>query len=162
MSKFHIVRNLMSRLKLLQAKVCARSTVKLAEEKSVVRWTDCPNMTIAVVDHVKARFVLLVDLREFLFRPRVGGGGGGGCWLVIFRAFFFFQSFFFSELRFLFILEYLQKNSNTSKVIFKYYIIFLKIWTGQSLLTVSFSKMHRQNLKKILLNIIFFNQTNNI
>ena len=40
-------------------------------------------------------------------------------WLVIFRAFFFFfQSFFF--------LKYLQKNSKTSKVIFKYFIIFLK------------------------------------
>ena len=72
-------------------------------------------------------------------------------WLVIFRAFFFFQSFFF--------LLYLQKNSKTSKVIFKYFIIFLKTWTGQLLLTVSLSKMHRQNLKKIL---FFFNLTNNI
>ena len=41
----------------------------------------------------------------------------------------------------------------------KYFIIFLKIWTGQSLFTVSLSKIHRQNLKKILL---FFNETNNI
>ena len=27
---------------------------------------------------IKARFFLLVDLREFFFRSRVGGGGGGG------------------------------------------------------------------------------------
>ena len=57
-----------------------------------------------------------------------------------------------------------KKNSKTSKVnqqpvlIFKYLIIFLKFWTGQSLLTVSFSKIHRQNLK----NILFFNEKNNI
>ena len=77
-------------------------------------------------------------------------------WLVIFRAFFFlFQSFFFA----FFFLQYLQKNSKTSKVIFKYFIIFLKILTVQSLLTVSLSKMHRQNLKK---RLFFFNQTNNI
>ena len=44
-------------------------------------------------------------------------------------------------------------------LIFIYFIIFLKIWTGQSLLTVSLSKMHRQNLKKI---VIFYNQTINI
>ena len=51
-------------------------------------------------------------------------------WLVIFRG--FFQSLFF-----FFFLKYIQKNSKTSKVIFKYFIIFLKIWTGQSLLTLS-------------------------
>ena len=33
--------------------------------------------------------------------------------------------------------------------IFKYFFIFLKIWTGQSLLTVSLSKILRQNLKNI-------------
>ena len=32
-----------------------------------------------------------------------------------------------------------------------------KIWTGQSLLTVSLSKIHRQSL-----NFFFFNKTNNI
>ena len=63
-----------------------------------------------------------------------------------FQSFFFF--FFFSEFFFLFFFQYVQKNSKTSKVIFKYFIIFLKIWTGQSLLTVSLSKMHRQYLKK--------------
>ena len=65
--------------------------------------------------------------------------------MVIFRAFVWF----FSEFFYIFFLEYLQKNGKTSNIIFKYFIIFLKIWTGQSLLTVPLSKMHRQNLKKI-------------
>ena len=40
----------------------------------------------------EARFFLLVDLREFFFRYRVGGGGGGI--KKLFFSFFFFQSFF--------------------------------------------------------------------
>ena len=31
-----------------------------------------------VFKRTKARIFLLVDLREFFFRSRVGGGGGGG------------------------------------------------------------------------------------
>ena len=59
----------------------------------------------------------------------------------------FFRSFFFNISR---------TNSKTSKVnqqsvyTFKFFIIFLKIWIWQSLLTVSLSKLHRQNFKNIL------------
>ena len=59
----------------------------------------------------------------------------------------------------LFFFNISRENSQTSKanqqsVLFflKYFIILLKIWTGQSLLTVSLSKIHRQNLK----NTLFF------
>ena len=66
--------------------------------------------------------------------------------LVIFRVFcVFFELFFFNISR---------KNSKTSKVhqqvAFKFLNIssfFLKIWAGQSLLTMSLSKIHRQSLK---------------
>ena len=42
--------------------------------------------------------------------------------------------------------------------IFKYFIIFLKIWTGQLLLTVSLSKIQTEPQKYFIL----FNKTNNI
>ena len=103
----------------------------------------------------KARIFLLVDLREIFFRFRVGGtekekkSSENDQLTGHFQSLFFF--FFFSELFFFqsfFFFNISKKNSKTSKVILKYFIIFLKIWTGQSLLTVSLSKMHRQNLKK--------------
>ena len=77
-------------------------------------------------------------------------------WLVIFRAFFFF---FFSEFFGFFFPYYLQKNSKTSKVIFKYFIIFLKIQDNH-FLTVSLSKKNTQTEPQK--NIFFFNQTINI
>ena len=93
----------------------------------------------------QARIFLLVDLREFFFRFRVGGTkkkklkcSENDQLTGHFQSIFFFFS-----------LSFLQKNSKTSKVIFIYFIIFLKIWKGQSLLTVSLSKMHRQNKQLI-------------
>ena len=57
-------------------------------------------------------------------------------------------------------------NSKTSQVnqqsvlsLWMFHHYFLKIWTGQSLLPVSLSKIHRQNLNNIL---FFFKETNNI
>ena len=62
--------------------------------------------------------------------------------LVIFRAFFiFFQSFFIIS----------QKNSKPSKVIFKYFNNFLKNLDRTITFNSALSKIHRQNLKKILL-----------
>ena len=42
----------------------------------------------------------------------------------------------------------LVRQTNSLYLNFEYSIIFLKIWTGQSLLTVSLSLIHRQDLKK--------------
>ena len=55
----------------------------------------------------------------------------------------------FSELYFFFFFNISKADSKTGKVkpavcIFKYFIIFLKIWTGQSLFTVSLSKIHNR------------------
>ena len=112
---------------------------------------------------IKARFFffILVDLWDFFFRPSVrGAGGGGGGSKKIKKAlkmtsFFFFPEiliflFFFQSFFFFNISRKTVKLVLYIKVIFKYFILFLKIWTGQSLLTVSLSKMHRQNLNKIL------------
>ena len=85
-----------------------------------------------------------------------GGGGGGGNKSKIKSSennqmTDHFQSFFF--------LISPEKNSKIYNMVDQssvlnlyYFIIFLKIWTGYSLLTVSFSKIHIQNLK----NILFF------
>ena len=75
--------------------------------------------------------ILFVDSQIFFFRFRVGGRKKNE------KSFF---SFFF---RAFFLFNISRKNSKSSKVNqqstlnLKYFIIYLKIWTGQSLLTVS-------------------------
>ena len=102
----------------------------------------------------EARIFLLVDLRGFF--SDLGSTGRKQInkkalkmtsQLVIFRAFFFFFFFFLISPE---KTVKLVRQTNSMYKFFKYFIIFLKIWTGQSLFTVSLSKIHRQNLKKIL------------
>ena len=56
-----------------------------------------------------------------------------------------FQSFFFFLIQSFFFLS----PETGEPTVFKHFIIYLKIWTGQSLLKVSLSKIHGQNLKNI-------------
>ena len=102
--------------------------------------------------------LLLVDLRDFFFRLMVGGTKNLTGHFQSFFFFFFLELFFFFFLELFFIIiifNISRKNpGKTSEVNVNLYIFhhFPKNqWTGQSLLTVSLSKMHRQNLK-----IIFF------
>ena len=68
--------------------------------------------------------------------------------LVIFRVFFFFFFFFFFNIS--------RKNSKTGKanqqyvLNFNYFIIFLKIWTGQSLFSVTLKNTQTEPQKDII------------
>ena len=120
------------------------------------------------------QILLLVDLRgKIRFRGRGVGGGGGKtnkkalemipqktlkmtCWLIIFRIFVFKK--ISPEKHTVKLIFFSKVNQQSVSNLFKCFIIFLKIWTGQSL-TVSPIKIRRENLKNIF---IYFPKKQNI
>ena len=107
---------------------------------------------ISILTEQLGQNFLLVDLQEFFFRFRVEGTKKKRKK----QSTGHFQSFFFSfsELFFFNTIKLVSKPTVCIKSLNISYFSCI----GQSLLTVSLSKIHKQNLK----NIFFFNETNNI